>query len=50
MITGWTLLMIGGLVGVIPTMMFQVWNGASLLGALIAVGGAWNVMKGVSDV
>lgn len=37
---GWTLLIGGFAIGALPTMVFQVWNGASLLGfALSVVGG-----------
>lgn len=47
---GWLIVFIGALIGVIPTMMLQVWNGASLLGLIIASGGSWMVVKGAHDV
>lgn len=45
-IVGWLLIFIGGLIGVVPTMVLQVWNGASLIGLIIFSVGAYQVLKG----
>lgn len=44
---GWVMLFSGFLVAVLPGMLFQVVNGASLLGVLMSVAGAWMIWKGV---
>ena len=45
-ILGWIAVIAGFIIGVVPTMVYQVWNGASLLGLLIAGIGSYFVMKG----
>lgn len=45
-IIGWLTVLVGGIIGVVPTMVYQVWNGASLLGLVIAGVGAYYVTKG----
>jgi hypothetical protein len=47
---GWILVFTGGLIGSLPTMIYQVWNGASLIGVIMSVAGALMVMKGTGDV
>lgn len=44
---GWVLLFSGFILAVLPGMMFQVVNGASLLGVLVSVAGALMITKGV---
>lgn len=46
----WVLLFGGFFIGVVPTMALQVWNGASLLGVIIAAIGGYMVWKEVNDV
>lgn len=48
--TGWLIVFLGGLIGTVPTMVYQVWNGASLIGLLLAVWGSSIVMREVTDV
>jgi len=48
-VSGWLIVGIGFLIGVIPTMVLQVWNGASLIGLLLAVWGSTIVLKGVTE-
>lgn len=43
---GWLTVLVGGIIGVVPTMVYQVWNGASLLGLMIVGVGSYFVMKG----
>lgn len=43
---GWVALIAGFIIGVLPSMIYQVWNGASLLGLTIAGIGGYFVMKG----
>lgn len=47
-VTGWLIVGIGFLIGSVPTMVLQVWNGASLIGLLLAVWGSTIVLKGVT--
>lgn len=47
---GWILVFLGGVIGCVPTMVYQVWNGASLIGVLLSVAGAVMVTKGVGNV
>jgi hypothetical protein len=48
-IIGWILVFIGGIIGVIPTMAYQVWNGASLFGVVIVSLGGYFVLKGLNE-
>ena len=43
---GWLTVLVGGIIGVVPTMVYQVWNGASLLGLIIVAVGSYFVTKG----
>jgi len=49
-VTGWVLVFTGGLIGVVPTMVYQVWNGASLIGLVMSVVGASIVLREVTNV
>lgn len=46
-VIGWVMLLGGFAVAVLPGMLYQVVNGASLLGVLMSVAGAWMIWKGV---
>jgi len=43
---GWLTVFVGAMIGVVPTMVYQVWNGASLLGLIIVGVGSYFVTKG----
>jgi uncharacterized membrane protein YeaQ/YmgE (transglycosylase-associated protein family) len=47
---GWFVVFLGGLIGTVPTAVYQVWNGASLLGLILSVVGASIVFKEVTNV
>jgi len=46
----YALIAVGFTLGVLPTMLFQVWNGASLLGCVLAVIGSTLLWKEVGNV
>jgi hypothetical protein len=47
---GWLTVLIGGIIGIVPTMVYQVWNGASLLGLLIVIGGGYILIREEANV
>jgi len=49
-LTGWLTVLVGSIIGVVPTMVYQVWNGASLLGLLVVSGGAYILIREEANV
>lgn len=49
-LVGWLTVLVGSIVGVVPTMVYQVWNGASLLGLLVVSGGAYILTRSGANV
>lgn len=46
---GYIVLFLGGIIGSVPTMVYQVWNGASLIGVMLSVAGGWMLVKGATS-